>query len=181
MNEVLVMFAVMWTICVLGTLPLLSLAFQPAVHVAGTSRSRGSAGVQVNMMTARVGDTVVAGNDWNSSSPEFGILRAQGYELRRIYYQGVADGEIRRVDVTSLDSKAPAGAEGYTKYLMLYSDRYHTNSGPVIVRPNEVNVITVRDEIADSAWLALPGLFWVWLAYTFYMYGVDHGFVTQRF
>ena len=32
-----------------------------------------------------------------------------------------------------------------------------------MVKPTEVNVVTVRSEILDSAWLALPGLFWVWL------------------
>ena len=129
----------------------------------------------------QVGDQIVAGNDWNSSSPEYGIVRAQSYELRKIYYQGITAGKVERVEVDSLDTAAPAGCAGYTKYLMLYSNRYHAETGPVVVRPNEVQIVTMRDEIAESAWLAIPGLFWVWFAYTIYQYGVDHGFVAQRF
>ena len=39
----------------------------------------------------------------------------------------------------------------------------------------QVQLVTVRDEVADSAWLALPGLFWVWLAWTIYQYGESTG------
>ena len=94
-----------------------------------------------------------------------------------MYYQGVVDGRIERVSVDSLESQAPDGCAGFTKYIVLYSRKYHEDTGPVILRPNEVQVVTVKDEIADSAWLALPGLFWVWLAFTFYQYGVERGFI----
>ena len=129
------------------------------------------------MNLVNVGDQIVAGNDWNSSSPEYGVVRAQTYELQRVYFQGVVDGKVKRVDVGTLDAAPPEGCAGFTKYLVLFSGRYHSNTGPVVVRPNEVDVVTVKDEIAASAWLALPGLFWVWLAYTIYQYGVEHGFV----
>ena len=33
------------------------------------------------LMKVNVGDQVIAGNDWNSSSPSYGIVRAQSYEL----------------------------------------------------------------------------------------------------
>ena len=128
-------------------------------------------------MDVQVGAQIVAGNDWNSSSPEYGIIRAQSYELRRVYFQGVMDGSVARVDVASLEATAPSGCAGFTKYLSLYSRRYHERTGPVIVRPSEVQIVTIKDEIADSAWLALPGLFWVWLAYSIYQYGEAHGFV----
>ena len=128
-------------------------------------------------MAIRVGDSIVAGSDWNSSSPEYGIVRAQAYELQRVYYQGVVDGEVQRVDVESLEATPPDGCGGFTKYLVLFSRRYHDKTGPVILTPSEVQIVTVKDEIADSAWLALPGLFWVWLAYTIYQYGEAHGFV----
>ena len=128
-------------------------------------------------MTLRVGDSLVAGSDWNSSSPQFGIVRAQQYELVRVYYQGLVDGQVRRVDVDSVDAEPPAGCAGFTLYYALFSKRYHAETGPVIVKPNEVQIVTVKDELADSAWLALPGLFWVWVAYTFYTYGQDHGFI----
>ena len=121
------------------------------------------------------GDQVIASNDWNSSSPEYGIVRAQTYQLQRVYYQGVVDNNVQRVDVERLEAAPPSGCAGFTKYLVLYSTRYHAETGPVIVRPTEVQVVAIKDEIADSAWLALPGLFWVWVAYTFYEYGVSTG------
>ena len=124
-----------------------------------------------------VGDQIIAGNDWNSSSPAYGIVRAQAYELQRVYLQGIVNNEIQRVDLASTDAPPPDGCAGFTRYYVLYSQRYHANTGPVVLRPNEVQIVTVRDEIADSAWLALPGLFWVWLAFTFYQYGVDRGFI----
>jgi len=124
----------------------------------------------------RVGDQVVAANDWNSSSPDYGIVRAQSYELRRVYYQGLAaDGQVSRVDVSSLEATAPTGCAGFTKYCALYSPRYHAKTAPVIVRPQEVLVVTVQDEVAASAWLALPGLVWVALALFIYNYGEANG------
>ena len=123
----------------------------------------------------KVGDDVIAGNDYNSSSPAFGVIRFQAYKLQRVYYQGVREGLVERVDVESLEAKPPPGCAGYTKYMCLYSSKYHAASGPVILSPTDVEVVRVRDEIAESAWLALPGLFWVWLAYTFWRYGEDNG------
>ena len=136
----------------------------------------------ITMADVAVGSQVIAMNPWNSSSPEYGIVRAQSYELQRVYFQGIgSDGEVRRVDVKSLEAKAPADCAGFTKYLVLFSRRYHDNTGPVIVRPNEVELVTVKDEITASAWLALPGLFWVWLAYTIYQYGESHGGIFSVF
>lgn len=129
----------------------------------------------------KVGDAIVAGSDWNSSSPAYGIVRAQAYELRRVYYQFVDNGEVQRVDVDSLDAPAPAGAAGATKYVVLFSERYHAKTAPVILRPDEVQIVRMRDELADSAWLAIPGLFWVWLAYTFWSYGEANGGVFRGF
>lgn len=128
-------------------------------------------------MLIKVGDQVIAGNDWNSSSPEYGVVRAQAYELKRVYFQGVSGGEIRRVDVESLDAPPPEGCAGYTRYLTLWSPRYHSETRPIVVRPEEVKVVAVKDEVADSAWLALPGLLWVWVAYSIYQYGESHGFI----
>merc|ERR1712190_704790 len=102
--------------------------------------------------------------------PAFGIVRYQSYELQRVYFQGVVDGKVDKVDVESLDAAAPAGCEGFVKYLVLYNPKYHEESGPVIVRPEEVPLKTVQQEIADTWVLALPGLFWVYVAYTIYQY-----------
>ena len=155
-------------------------SFRPAAYTPVGQRHSRSTGplCMLGQGSMKVGDTIVASTDWNSSAPEYGIVRAQGYELQRVYYQGLLpSGEVARLDVQSLDAPPPEGAASFTKYLVLYSSRYHSDTGPVIVRPNEVLISTMRDEIADSAWLALPGLFWVWLAYTIYQYGETHGFV----
>ena len=123
----------------------------------------------------KAGAQVIAGSDWNSSSPEYGIVRSQAYELQRIYYQGTTDGIVQRVDVNTLEASPPKGCSGFTKYVTLFSQRYHSETGPVIVRPEEVEIVTFQDEVSDSAWLALPGLLWLWLAYTIYEYGEAHG------
>ena len=137
-----------------------------------------TASIKIHMSVAKVGDQVVAGNDWNSSSPAYGIVRAQTYELQRVYYQGISDdGQVERRDVDNLDAPPPEGCAGYTKYISLFSGRYHSGTGAVVVKPTEVNVVTMRSEILDSAWLALPGMVWVWLAYTIYQYGAEHGFI----
>ena len=126
----------------------------------------------------RVGDQVVAANDWNSSSPMYGIVRAQSYTLQRVYYQGMGDdGKVQRIDVKTLEAAPPPGCTGFTKYVSLFSRRYHAQAGPVVVKPTEVQLLSIREEVTDSAWLALPGLFWVWLAFTIYQYGETNGFV----
>jgi hypothetical protein len=108
---------------------------------------------------------------------EYGIVRAQSYELQRVYYQGVVGSNVTRVDVESLESPLPAGCAGFTKYIVLFNPNYHRDTGPVIVRPDEVLMVPLWDEIKDSAWLALPGFFWVWLAYSFYQYGEKTGWL----
>ena len=153
-------------------------SFQPLAHTAPRRNVQSS---QIRMVS--VGDQVVANNDWRSSSPELGIIRAQVYELQRVYYQGLDDdgSSVKRVDVQTLEAAPPAGCERFSKYVVLFSRRYHSDSGPVTVTPEEVEIVTVKAEIADSAWLALPGLFWVWLVWTIYQYGETHGWVSQRF
>ena len=109
-------------------------------------------------------------------------MRAQAYELRRVYYQGIRDGKVARVDVKSLSDKPPAGFDGpSTQYMALFSSRYHSQSGPVIVRPKEVYLVSMTDEVKDAALLAIPGLFWVWLAYTIYSYGEANGGIFSTF
>lgn len=119
----------------------------------------------------KTGDSVIAIND----VPGYDIVKAQMYELQRVYFQGVRNGQIERVDVDSLEAVPPAGCEGYTKYLLLFSPRYHSESGPVILGYDEVQLVTIREEISNNWVLALPGLFWVVLCIMFYQYGVDTG------
>mmetsp|Transcript_22672 Transcript_22672/g.51164 ORF Transcript_22672/g.51164 Transcript_22672/m.51164 type:complete len:210 (-) Transcript_22672:238-867(-) len=119
----------------------------------------------------RPGEVAIAGRD----APELGIVLSQSYEVREIYYQGVEGATVKKVQVDRLDAPAPAGCEGFTKYLLLYSPRYHAESGPVCLRPDEVALVTLGDEIASSWVLALPGLLWVAVALAFYQYGVATG------
>ena len=115
----------------------------------------------------------VAGADVAGS----GVVQSQSYELRRVYFQGVsaASRTIERVEVESLASPPPDGCEGYERYIELFSPRYHAESGPVVVRPDEARLVALRDEVTDSLWLAIPGLFWVYVAVSFFQYGQATG------
>jgi len=140
---------------------------------SGHALRRARRAIQSSMVIS-TGDNIIAGND----VPGLGIARAQGYELQRVYYQGVAaNGTVEKVDVDFLEAAAPAQCAGYCKYLILYNARYHGESGPIVAKEGEVQIVTVKDEIADSAWLALPGLIWVWLAWSIYQYGERTGFI----
>jgi hypothetical protein len=48
----------------------------PVVLRPSTLRARLSS----NLQMVNVGDQIIAGNDWNSSSPAYGIVRAQSCE-----------------------------------------------------------------------------------------------------
>ena len=53
-----------------------------------------------------------------------------------------------RVPVPSLDTKPPEGCEGYVLYMKVFSQEYHTE--PVIVRPEEVGLVSLGEEVVDS-------------------------------
>ena len=130
----------------------------------------------------RAGDLIISGGD----IPNLGIVMFQSYELQKIYYQGVVENEVLKVDVQTLDDAPPAelSSAPTEKYLVLYSPQYHSEAateglarspGPVVVSQKELKIVTLAQEVADSAWLALPGLFWVYLCIRFYEYGVATG------
>lgn len=48
------------------------------------------------------------------------------------------------------------------------NDSRQENSADVIVTPEEVGLISLQNELGNAAWLAVPGLFWVGLATSFY-------------
>ena len=65
-----------------------------------------------------------------------------------------------RVPVPSLDTKPPEGCEGYVLYMKVFSQEYHTE--PVIVRPEEVGLVSLGEEVVDSLKIAIPILgFWL--------------------
>ena len=68
-------------------------------------------------------------------------------------------------------SRAPPGKESYIKYCSLFNENYH-EGGPVIVRPEEVGLTSVADEIGESVKIAMPILaFWISVSSAFVVYG----------
>ena len=115
--------------------------------------------------------------------PQYGIFADQTYELKSVYLQGrkvnndVTDdtmdnaatggGVIDKIPLNTLDlmKGAPSPPAGYTRYISLYSPMYHDNdtfkNRPVIVTPEEVGLISMKDEVLDSVLVAVPILsFW---------------------
>ena len=103
--------------------------------------------------------------------PEMRIVEAQNYEVMDIYLQGTSEEAlIERVSLQSLNDPRPLGTETYTLYLKLYNPRY--NDEPVIVTPEEVGLVSVKDEIVEALLFAVPGLaFWTCVSIFFYSYG----------
>jgi hypothetical protein len=110
--------------------------------------------------------------------PSLGIWMDQSYELQSIYLQGL-NRETNLVEKIPLETlteepgttttiSTTQGAGSYTKYISLYSPMYHKERGPVVVTPEEVGLISLRDEVLDSILFALPVLaFWTTTAFTF--------------
>ena len=131
---------------------------------------------------------IVQGN----SLPALGLQEWQSYELRSVYDQGM-DAETGRVvkiprpylslspphkgtgtgngttaeeeDNDDDENKIPIG---YQRYITLYAARYHRECGPVIVSPEDITLVSVREEVRDSLLMALPIFgFWTALAISF--------------
>lgn len=86
--------------------------------------------------------------------PKKYIVCDQAYEVREIYYQGMRGAEVERVPVPSMDARPPEGCDGYTMYLKLFSEEYHTE--PVTVRPAEVGIVSLGEEVVDSLKIGEP-------------------------
>lgn len=112
----------------------------------------------------RVGSTVVAGN----SIPGLKIWQFQSYELMSIYDQGMNDeGVVEKLARQLLQE--PVEPSTYTRYVTLYSEKHHGESGqPIVVSPEEVELSSMQTEVVDSLVMALPLFgFWTALAYSF--------------
>ena len=106
----------------------------------------------------KIGDIVIAGGDL----PKLGIVQYQSYELQRVYYQCMVGNEVVKIDVETLSSPLPsefaiAQSSDTFKFLVLYSPQYHKELGPVVVAEDEMKIVSLADEVLDSAWLAIPG------------------------
>lgn len=120
-----------------------------------------------DMELLQVGDIVVA----KSQIPALNIWVDAGYEIVELYSQGVnaQTGQVEKVPLVTMASEI--SKTGYTKYLKVYSPKYH--SVPVVVTPEEIGLVTLKAEIFDAMLLAIPGLFWVVVASTFASYYND--------
>jgi len=117
--------------------------------------------------------------------PNLGIYADQMYELQSVYLQGKkstlssggegignSGGIIEKVPLPSLELDNRQVPSGYTLYITLYSPLYHDSAyhggRGVIVTPEEVGLVRMKDEIADSILVALPVLsIWVGTSMTF--------------
>lgn len=109
-------------------------------------------GLKKSGLSATIGPgrVVVARSD----VPQQYIVQSQTYEVKSIYYQGWQNSTVVKVPVDSIDANPPAGCENYAMYLTLFSPQYHKE--PVILSPDEVELVPLRDEIFDALKVALP-------------------------
>ncbi len=109
-----------------------------------------------------VGDTVVC----KRSLPNQGINENASYEVTSIYTQ-YFDDETQQIVKQQLDSLDEYdNSQNNQVYMTLYSPQYQ--SEPVVVTPQEVGLVSVREELGNAAWLAVPGFFWIFVAASFY-------------
>jgi hypothetical protein len=132
------------------------------------------------------------------SIPTLGIYENSSYEVTSIYVQYFndetqtvvkrpvmslgkdADGEDIIVAAAAAAASSQRGQKKMKKnearlYVKLYSPKHHTggrDAGAVVVAPEEVGMISVRDELGNAVWLAVPGFFWVYVAVS--LYGTYH-------
>jgi hypothetical protein len=139
----------------------------PAVQTRETELGRMSQGIARTGMKdvgdLRVGDVVVA----KYEVPSLDIWIDAGYEIVELYSQGVNSetGMVEKIPLQSFDDDNQDNKVGYTRYLKVYSPKYH--SEPVIVTPEEMGLATLKAELVEALWLAVPGFFWIFLCITF--------------
>jgi len=115
--------------------------------------------------TTSPGDVIFAKRD----IPSLKIYADTAYDVTSIYHQGLNPdtGRIDKISVSTLDQVVP---RGYTRYVTLYSPVHHGDDmveGAVIVTPEEVGLVSMKQEVDQSLLLAVPGLFWVGLCVYF--------------
>ena len=114
--------------------------------------------------TMERGSIVVAKAD----IPSLNIWMDQTYELRSVYLQGMNPETqmVERISCPSLETNMMSIPNGYTLYVSLFSPVYHDEA--IVVTPEEVGLITLKDEVQDSVLMAIPILsFWLAVSYTF--------------
>ena len=129
----------------------------------GDSLGRDLGGLKSSALkdTIEVGDMVVC----KLSNPDLGIYENTSYELQSIYAQSFNDEtqSIVKLPLNELNDPIPTGS---TLYVTLFSPSVHNEA--VVVSPQEVGLSSVRNELSNAAWLAVPGFFWVFIGFSFY-------------
>ena len=118
--------------------------------------------------SVQAGDVIIA----KVEIPNLQIYANQGYRIVAIYDQYVDDqGQVGKIPVDQLDRDSTTPS-GYTRYLQLeLKDGTRT-----VVTPEEIGLVTLKDEMVLSIWLAIPGFFWVVVAWNFaHYYNERHG------
>jgi len=110
--------------------------------------------------------------------PDLGIFADQAYELQEVYTQiNLGNGLVQKEILPELDLKSSDG----TRYIKLFSPLYHDKEKfggkAVTCTPEEVGLVSMKDEVLDSIVFALPVLsFWVGTCVLFsYWYNAKYG------
>eukprot|EP00591_Stephanopyxis_turris_P003576 CAMPEP_0195521864 /NCGR_PEP_ID=MMETSP0794_2-20130614/19534_1 /TAXON_ID=515487 /ORGANISM="Stephanopyxis turris, Strain CCMP 815" /LENGTH=205 /DNA_ID=CAMNT_0040651497 /DNA_START=25 /DNA_END=642 /DNA_ORIENTATION=- len=132
--------------------------YDPRDNLGRELRGLQSSGLKKTM---EPGDTVVCKREISA----MGIYENKSYEIKELYAQIFRDDTqtTEKVPLANLDEGIPAG---YSRYITLFNPSYHKE--PVVVTPEEVGLVSMRSELVDSLWLAVPGFFWVFVASSFY-------------
>jgi hypothetical protein len=110
------------------------------------------------------GDTIVC----KQSVPSLAIYENTSYEVVAIYAQSFNE-ETQQVEkkmMKCIDEYSSSNLSKSQLYISLFSPVHHKE--PVVVSPEEVGLTTVRSELGNAAWLAVPGFFWIFVASSFY-------------
>lgn len=127
-------------------------------------------GVRKGSLSSEIatGRIVIAKKDF----PTKYIVMDQAYEVLEIYYQGLRGNNVERVPVASMDARPPDGCSGYIMYLKIFSAEYH--NAPVVVRPEEVGLVSLGEEVLDALKIAIPILgFWLTVICFLLTYGAQ--------
>mmetsp|Transcript_28039 Transcript_28039/g.32683 ORF Transcript_28039/g.32683 Transcript_28039/m.32683 type:complete len:231 (+) Transcript_28039:65-757(+) len=123
----------------------------------------------IDNTSVKINSLVVAKYD----VPQLGIFADQTYELCSVYLRGVnrETGEFEKIPLSELNLTG-IERDGYTLYITLFNSMYHNSNKftgePVICTPEEVGLISMRDEVFDSVLVAIPILsFWIGTCFVF--------------
>ena len=128
----------------------------------------------------KVGDVIIAKN----GVEELGIVQNEGYEIVAMYDQGfnAETNQIEKLPIEYIDTTSTSSTEGeggtsefvspksgYTRYIQLAisNDGDSNTRTTAIVTPEEIGLVTLKKEMFNALWLAIPGLFWVYVAISF--------------